>query len=69
MTRRIALFLLVATAFARAEDTVPRYFAARPGDMAAVKARLAASDQSLQRALKALEERASLRLLNPIPGT
>ena len=62
MTRRIALLLLAATAFARAEDTGPRYFSARTGALAEVKARLAAGDKTLQSALRALVERADKAL-------
>jgi|GEM_PF-192374 len=56
MIKRILfiLALLVSYPQLRADQTAPRYFAASPGALAKVKARLAAQDPSLQPALKAL---------------
>jgi Alginate lyase len=48
----LTVLMFVAGGLVRAEDT--SYFAASPGALAAVKARLAAHDDSLQPALKAL---------------
>ena len=55
MRNNILFILLVAVgSFAKAGDISPRYFGASPGALAKVKAQLAASDPSLQRALKNL---------------
>lgn len=48
------LFLAAAAALSGAESSKPRYFAARTGDLAAVKTRLIAGDAALQPALRAL---------------
>ena len=49
-----ALLVFAVGTFARAGELSPRYFGASPGALAKVKAQLAASDPSLQRALKNL---------------
>jgi Alginate lyase len=48
------VFLLTLSQLAQADEPLPRYFAANPGALAAVKARLAAHEPSLQPVLKAL---------------
>lgn len=62
MTERIVFFLLIVTAFVRADDAGPRFFSARAGALVGAKARLAEGDKTLQPALRALVERADKAL-------
>ena len=52
----------------KADDASPRYFGAPPGALASVKARLAARDESLQPALKALVTAADKALTTAPPS-
>ena len=55
ITRSIFIvFLLTLCRLARAAENLPQYFSVNPGALADVKSRLAAHDESLQPALKAL---------------
>lgn len=64
----VVCLLLCASGFARAGDAAPIYFAASPGALAEAKARLAAHDESLPPALKALI-RAADRALDTDPSS
>ncbi len=68
LARRIAFiwFVLAACGLAKADDNSPRYFAVSPGALPEVKARLAAHDESLQPAFKALV-RAAAKALEAAP--
>ena len=67
MTKHFSLLLitLAAAQLALADQVSPRYFAASPGALAETKSRLAAHDESLQSALKALVKEADRELENP----
>ena len=70
MTSRFTciLFILAFCRFAPADEITPRYYGVSPGVLVEVKARLAARDESLKPALKALVNEADKALTTPPPS-